>query len=264
MLSEHASLMRQDASHERRIAVTPDQYRRVREVFLAARDLAPPDRVEYLQQASGDDVSILAEVRSLLDNAEKADTFLQTPALGRSFALDGPEKLLNDTSQRAEANSRSSALARDGLPERIGQYRIIDILGSGGMGVVYRAEQDSPRRSVALKVIRSDVESRETLKRFEYEGQILGSLQHAGIAQVFEAGTAQGSHGPQPFFAMELIQGEPLGKYVRRQQPSVAHRLELLARVCDAVHHAHQKGVIHRDLKPGNILVDGNGQPQDP
>ncbi len=236
--------------------MTPDQYQRVREAFLAARELAPPDQIEYLRQACGDDVSIVAEVRSLLDNADKADTFLQTPALGRSFAIDGPEKLADDSSwPGAELKTRGPALDPDGLPERIGQYRIIDILGSGGMGVVYRAEQDNPRRTVALKVIRPGVESRETLKRFEYEGQILGSLQHPGIAQVFEAGTAQGSHGPQPFFAMELIQGELLGEYLRRRQPSIEQRIELLARVCDAVHHAHQKGIVHRDLKPANILV---------
>jgi len=236
--------------------MTPDEYQRVREAFLAARDLSPQDQIEFLKQAGKGDMSILAEVRSLLDNADKANTFLQTPALGRSFALDGPEKLLDDSSwPGAELKTSGPALNSGGLPERIGQYRIIDILGSGGMGVVYRAEQDNPRRTVALKVIRPGAESRETLKRFEYEGQILGSLQHPGIAQVFEAGTADSSHGPQPFFAMELIQGEPLGEYLRRRQPSIEQRIELLARVCDAVQHAHQKGIVHRDLKPANILV---------
>jgi len=243
--------------------VTPDQYQRVREAFLAARNLPPPDQIEFLQQAYGDDVTILTEVRSLLDSAEKADTFLQTPALGHSFAIHGPGLPLDDSAWPGAELQTGGGMPESGdLPKRIGQYRIIDILGSGGMGVVYRAEQDNPRRTVALKVIRPGVESPETLKRFEYEGQILGSLQHPGIAQVFEAGTANGSHGPQPFFAMELIQGEPLGEYLSRRQPSAEQRIELLARVCDAVHHAHQKGIIHRDLKPGNILVDQGGQPK--
>ena len=232
--------------------MSPEEYQRVREAFLAARELSSDEeQVEYLRRVCAGDVSILAEVRSLLENAAKADTFLQTPVLGRSFALGDPQKLVDDSSWAgAELKTRGRALESGGLPDRIGQYRIIDILGSGGMGVVYRAEQDNPRRTVALKVIRPGVESAETLRRFEYEGQILGSLQHAGIAQVFEAGTAESGHGPQPFFAMELINGEPLGEYLRRRRPSVGQRIELLARVCDAVQHAHQKGIVHRDLKP--------------
>ena len=127
------------------------------------------------------------------------------------------------------------------------------------MGTVYEAEQDNPRRTVALKVIRPGLVSAEFLNRFSHEAHILGRLQHSGIAQVYEAG--RGEDG-QPFFAMEFIRGMPLDEYSRSSGLDVAARLELLARVCDAVQHAHDKGVIHRDLKPGNILVDQSGQPK--
>ena len=127
------------------------------------------------------------------------------------------------------------------------------------MGTVYEAEQDNPRRTVALKVIRPGLVSPELVKRFSHEAQILARLQHSGIAQVYEAG--MGEDG-QPFFAMEFIRGMPLDEYARSRGLDAAARLELLARVCDAVQHAHDKGVIHRDLKPGNILVDETGQPK--
>ncbi|NNE43581.1 MAG: serine/threonine protein kinase, partial [Gemmatimonadetes bacterium] len=131
------------------------------------------------------------------------------------------------------------------------------------MGAVYEARQDQPRRSVALKVIRGGLFSAEQLRRFEIEAEVLGRLQHPGIAQIYEARTAEtGSGARQPFFAMELIRGLPLTRYCDRNSLGVPERLRLLADVCDAVQHAHQRGVIHRDLKPANILVDETGQPK--
>src|SRR5262249_39577527 len=145
------------------------------------------------------------------------------------------------------------------VPVSIGRYRVLRLLGEGGMGAVYEAEQDNPRRRVALKVIRPGLLAPPLLKRFGKEAQILGRLHHPGIAAVYEAGLAEGG---RPFFAMELIDGSPLDAYARQHGLSAAARLELLARVCDAVQHAHEHGVIHRDLKPGNILVDETGQPK--
>jgi tetratricopeptide (TPR) repeat protein len=130
------------------------------------------------------------------------------------------------------------------------------------MGVVYRAEQDNPRRLVALKVVRSALASETMIRRFEQEAQMLGRLKHPGIAQIYHAGTADTGFGPQPFFAMEFVQGCGLREYIEQRRLSIRQRLELLAKVCDAVQHAHQKGVIHRDLKPVNILVDESGQPK--
>ncbi len=130
------------------------------------------------------------------------------------------------------------------------------------MGSVYEAEQEKPRRRVALKVIRQGCASSQALRRFELEAHVLGRLQHPGIAQVYEAGTADSGHGPQPFFAMEYIEGPTLWEYVAQNGLGTRQRLELIAKICDAVQHAHQRGVIHRDLKPGNILVDASGQPK--
>ncbi len=127
------------------------------------------------------------------------------------------------------------------------------------MGTVYEAEQDNPRRPVALKVIRHGLVSPALLKRFAYEVEILGRLHHPGIAQIYEAGLGEDG---RPFFALEFIPGLPLTEYVRRHQLDPAARLALAARVCDAVQYAHERGVIHRDLKPGNILVDEAGQPK--
>jgi eukaryotic-like serine/threonine-protein kinase len=127
------------------------------------------------------------------------------------------------------------------------------------MGTVYEAEQDNPRRTVALKVIRAGLVSPPLLKRFAHEAQILGRLHHPGIAQIYEAGVAEDG---QPFFALEFICGVALDEYARRHGLNSAARLDLLARVCDAVQHAHDQGIIHRDLKPGNILVDETGQPK--
>ena len=148
------------------------------------------------------------------------------------------------------------------IGRHIGSYKILEVLGQGGMGVVYLAEQEKPRRTVALKVIRPGVATADLLRRFEHEAQILGRLLHPGIAQIYEAGTADVGGGPQPYFAMELVQGVPLTEYAESHRLGTRARLGLLAKVCDAVQHAHAKGVIHRDLKPGNILVTADGQPK--
>lgn len=153
-------------------------------------------------------------------------------------------------------------LARSHHPETIGPYRITGTLGEGGMGTVYEAQQDQPHRMVALKVIRHDFVSPELIRRFSRESEVLGRLQHPGIAQIYQAGTFEDAHGPRPFFAMELVKGQPLTEYLRAQSLDVRHRLELFARICDAVHYAHQQGVIHRDLKPANIMVDAAGHPK--
>jgi serine/threonine protein kinase len=148
------------------------------------------------------------------------------------------------------------------VDRQIGDYRILREIGRGGMGVVYLAEQENPHRQVALKVISVGYTSEVSLKRFEHEAQVLGRLQHPGVAQIFEAGTFDLGDGPQPFFAMEYIDGLPLTAYAEINHLDLRQRLDLMVKVCEAIHHAHQKGVIHRDLKPGNILVDSHGQPK--
>mgnify|MGYP002400254736 CR=1 FL=1 len=155
----------------------------------------------------------------------------------------------------------STAADFSGSP-RIGRYAISRILGEGGMGVVYLAEQDRPKRTVALKVIRPGLLTPRLLRRFEHESETLAKLQHPGIAQIFEAATHDLPSGPQPYFAMELVEGRPLTLYAVENHLSLKQKLELFRKVCDAVQHAHQKGIIHRDLKPSNILVTASGQPK--
>ncbi|TWT40915.1 Serine/threonine-protein kinase PrkC [Phycisphaerae bacterium RAS1] len=153
------------------------------------------------------------------------------------------------------------------LPKSIGSYRIIRRIGQGGMGVVYEAEQQTPQRSVALKVIRGFADADEyRLRLFRREAQTLARLSHPSIAAIYEAGSADG----QQYFAMELVQGVSLGDYAAGRRSSGAgaapsslmERVRLFVQICEAINYAHQRGVIHRDLKPGNILVSDDGRPK--
>lgn len=143
--------------------------------------------------------------------------------------------------------------AGDQAMPRVAGYQLVEQIGEGGMGVVYKAEQSEPvRRVVALKVIRKGMDTREVLARFDAERQALAMMDHPGIAKVYDAGeTETGS----PYFVMDYVNGIPLNEYCEHQQLTKAARLDLFIEVCKAVQHAHQKGIIHRDLKPSNILV---------
>ena len=174
---------------------------------------------------------------------------------GNGTASPGATVIEADVADRAASEARR-------LPETIGHYRILRLIGEGGMGSVYQAEQENPHRIVALKVIKPGFVNGELLHRFEQEAHALGRLQHPGIAQIYEAGTADSGFGPQPYFAMEFIEGRTLIEFAEQRHLNLRARLELIAKICDAVNHAHQRGIIHRDLKPANILVDEAGQPK--
>ncbi len=147
---------------------------------------------------------------------------------------------------------------------RIGSYRILRVLSAGGMGVVYEAEQEQPHRLVALKVMRAGLESPSAIRRFAYESELLARLRHPGVAQIYESGTEIDESGATvPWFTMEYIPGaRSLTEHAQRQGLGLPDVLQLFAAACDAVHHAHQNGVIHRDLKPSNILVGEDGAPK--
>ena len=147
---------------------------------------------------------------------------------------------------------RAPGLEPPALPESVGPYTVERVLGSGGMGVVYLAEQDNPRRHVALKVIRGDYNDPRQVRRFQREVETLARLQHPSIASIFDAGcTASGQH----YFAMERVDGMPLDQSLVGRQWRLEEKLEVFGQVCDAVEYAHQHGVIHRDLKSDNVLV---------
>lgn len=169
------------------------------------------------------------------------------------------------TADMSDAEDASSQLVTGKalIGSTIGKFNIVGIIGQGGMGCVYEAVQDQPKRTVALKVMKMGVSSDIALRRFELESQLLARLKHQGIAQVHDAGTWEEEGGTLPWFAMEYIPNAlEITTYVEEKKLSLNERLTLFQQVCDAVHHGHQKGIIHRDLKPGNILVDSSGQPK--
>ncbi len=237
--------------------MTPERYQRIKELFARVCDLPPGQRAAFLEQACGDDDDLRHEVETLLAHDDRTLPVKQRFSAAAALGLTG---------EQPRPPPQRGAPA-DPLPAQIGEFRIIRLIGQGGMGTVYEAEQSNPRRTIALKVIRPGIASEQVLRRFRFEAAVLGRLQHPGIAQIYQAGTAtvrltDGRTVEQPFFAMEYIRGRPLDEYAAARGLGTRARLGLLARICDAVHHAHQKGVIHRDLKPGNILVDERGQPK--
>ncbi len=234
------------------------RHERLRELFVEARRLAPDARRALLDQASRDDAALGRELEQLLAWDERAVPGVD--AVPGAAAAPGAEILARALGEPTDSPGDDGAPAE--IPARIGHYSIRGVIGEGGMGVVYEARQEDPARSVALKVIRPGLVSRGLLRRFRHEAQVLGQLQHPGIAQIYEAGTADSGEGGVPFFAMELVHGRPLLEYAEAHALGTRARLELIARVCDALHHAHQKGVVHRDLKPANILVEELGQPK--
>ncbi len=244
----------------------PQRWAAIESLYQGALEHDPDERFAWLQQACGGNADLRKEVESLLANA---DAHLSNPSARPELTRlwdhiagnsDSVSQALRDA---ARTDSGIAAFATTpALPANIGPYRILRLLGEGGMGVVYEAEQEHPQRRVALKVIKSGLSDPKLVRRFEHELLALGRLQHPGIAQIYEAGTADNGFGPQPYFAMEFIRGQPLIEYADAHQLTTRQRLELMARVCEAVHHAHQRGIIHRDLKPSNILVDETGQPK--
>ncbi|HMB69623.1 MAG TPA: serine/threonine-protein kinase, partial [bacterium] len=194
--------------------------------------------------------------------------------------VEDPDRTVSSDDPTLPSDHRGATVAVPTLPASIGNYTIGGKLGEGGMGVVYEAEQQSPRRKVALKVVRGGhLVTELSVKLFQREAETLGRLKHPGIGAIYESGrTAEGQH----FFAMELVRGETLSRHVEKRgaaagdrpagaaqltraelsRDEIRYRLNLLRQICDAVNYAHQRGVIHRDLKPSNILITEDGEPK--
>ena len=235
------------------------RHARVSQLFDHVVGLPVNECEAFLRVACGDDSDLIEEVKALLD----AEADPRAPLVHDFDDVQAGSVMHVVTRGYAPAPARAESKAPfGGLPESFGSYRVLGLLGEGGMGIVYRAEQKNPKREVALKVMRPGRLSDELLRRFEYEAAILGRLQHSGIAQIYEAGTHETQHGPFPFFAMELVEGQPLTSYAADNRLETNERIRLLVEIARAVDHAHCKGVIHRDLKPGNVLVTPSGQPK--
>jgi len=220
-------------------------------LFDEAYELPPTRREEFLRQACADDTSLFEDLMSLLAHGERASTKF----------LEGAPRA--DASTPAELFAGISFDSPNGSePATFGRYRIIRKIGQGGMGVVYEAEQDHPRRRVALKLLRIGLHHTTALRRFEREAQLLGQLQHAAITHIYDAGVADTTLGQTPFIAMEYIDGVPIKTWAREANPSIEKRLQIVADIAEGIHHANQCGIVHRDIKPGNILITKNGKPK--
>jgi serine/threonine protein kinase/tetratricopeptide (TPR) repeat protein len=188
------------------------------------------ERAAFLKQACGDDHVLRQQIERLVADHFAAGDFMEPPVA-----------------------ATSAPLGHAPIGSQIGTYKLLELIGEGGMGLVYMAEQQRPvRRLVALKVIKPGMDSRQVIARFEAERQALAMMDHPSIAKVFDAGTAETGRS---YFAMELVRGLPITEFCDHKMLGIRDRLMLFIQVCQAVQHAHQKGVIHRDLKPTNVLV---------
>ena len=203
-----------------------------RDLLLATLDLHPDQRSRFLAEKCGSDPGLKERIEILIRNSDTDGSFMAAPAVS-----------LNPTTH----------LDSIVVGKQIGRYKLMEQIGEGGMGVVFVAEQIEPvRRRVALKIIKPGMDSKQVIARFESERQALAIMDHPNISRVLDAGTT--SQG-LPYFVMELVRGLPITEYCDQAKLSTNERLALFIAVCGAVQHAHQKGIIHRDIKPNNVMV---------
>src|SRR5215831_5121825 len=223
--------------------MTDTNWERLNAVFHAALDRSGPDRASYLAQACGDDLELRAHVERLLNAHEHAGRFIEGPAIASPGAL---------------ADTEPSPLA---IGRRFGAHRVIREIARGGMGAVYeavRADGEYDQR-VAIKLIKRGMDTDAVERRFRAERQILASLDHPNVVRLLDGGATEDG---RPFFVMEYIEGRPIDEYADAARLSVPERLQLFLQVCGAVAYAHRRLVIHRDIKPVNILVTSDGVPK--
>jgi serine/threonine protein kinase/tetratricopeptide (TPR) repeat protein len=228
----------------------PDRWQDIERIYLSALQCEANERSCFVEQTCAADPELQSEVESLLKYAEHPAKFLESPAVevvARALAQD----------LRAQNTMNQSRL----IDARIAQYRIVGKLGAGGMGDVYRAVRadDQYEKQVAIKLVRQGLDSESVYNRFRQERQILAGFEHENIARLIDGGSTDEGH---PYFVMELVEGQPIDEYCDERKLGVAARLELFQKVCSAVQYAHQRLVVHRDIKPGNILVTANGVPK--
>jgi serine/threonine protein kinase len=217
-----------------------ERWELIKQLVSECLNLGPDSRQTYLAQACPD-MALRAEVETLLLSFAEAGDFMEEPA------MEGDDN--------AEADASMFEIG-----ERIGHYRVLGEIGRGGMGVVYRAVRaDDYEHEVALKVIKRGLDTDFVLERFRFERQILAKLEHTNIARLLDGGSTQDG---RPYFVMELVRGQPLDRYCDEHRLNITSRLRLFRQICSAVSAAHQNLVVHRDIKPGNILVTSEGVPK--
>ncbi|MGA9510049.1 MAG: serine/threonine-protein kinase, partial [Candidatus Sulfotelmatobacter sp.] len=228
----------------------PERWQDVERIYHSALQCDGSQRSLFLEKACGEDRSLRVEVESLLRYAQRSEELFEAPALevvARSLAED------LRTQERRRADKMIGA--------RIAQYRILDKLGEGGMGDVYRAVRadDEYEKQVAIKLVRQGLDTESGYERFRKERQILAGFEHENIARLLDGGTTDEGY---PYFVMELVEGQPIDEYCDQGRLGVEARINLFQSVCSAVQYAHQRLVVHRDIKPSNILVTAEGVPK--
>src|SRR5215467_10401123 len=221
--------------------VNPEQWQVIRRIFHQAIDLPSSERDAFILQAADGDESLRIEVQSLLASHDRAGSFIESA--GGHVATVNLDRVRPD----------------DMIGRRVGAYRIVREIGRGGMGAVYQGVRDDTEfsKTVAIKLIRTGMSTDSVVRRFLSERQILANLDHPNIARLLDGGTSEEG---LPYFVMEYIEGQPLGEYCDTHRLATDERLLLFRDICSAVHFAHQNLVIHRDIKPGNLLVTPAGK----
>jgi len=230
-----------------------DREKKLEELFQVAAQLGPDEREGFFRRHCAGDPKLRDELEALLAfDEEETKEFLRAPVLASGAPMTEVATEIVD--------SWGGGVSGELVPERIGRYRVIERIGEGGMGTVYLAEQERPvRRMVALKIVKPGLDIRKVQARFERERQTLALMDHPCIAQIYDGGATDTG---RPYFVMEYAPGQPITQYADDRQLGLRERLQLFCQVCDAVHHAHQKGIIHRDIKPTNVIVtEGSGRP---
>jgi eukaryotic-like serine/threonine-protein kinase len=231
--------------------ITKERWERIEAVLDVALELVGSEREAWLDRVCSGDAALRSDVERLLTAEDRAGTFLEVP--------QSPAEAIHRALAAATADSEARSVAEAAAIGAVfGPYRIIEPLGKGGMGAVYIAERADGEfeQRVALKVVRTDLDTDEMMQRFMRERQILARLQHPHIAALLDGGR---SLDGQPWFAMELIDGQPITRYCESHNFPIDRRLHLFGMVCDAVRAAHRANVVHRDIKPSNILVNTDG-----
>jgi serine/threonine protein kinase len=224
--------------------MTPERWQKIENIVLSALELALVEREAFLSKECASDLVLRGEVESLLSLQDEAENFIKTPAIAFASGLWEDEGKKNGIEGK-----------------RIGSYKVLQEIGHGGMGAVFLAQRDDDQyqKQVAIKLLQRGFDTEEMRRHFRHERQILASLDHPNIARLLDGGTTEDG---SPYIVMEYVEGVSLNRYCDENKLSTAERLKLFRAVCDAVSYAHRNLVIHRDIKPGNILVTKDGAPK--
>ena len=237
--------------------MTPEQWQKIEEIFQAAVDLKPSERAGFIVENSLDDVELRREVEKLLADYESAESFIESPVWTDSKFLDsGVKRQIASSLEENSASEDDKMIGR-----RIGVFELKKEIGRGGMGAVYLAERADGEfvQKAAVKLIKRGMDSDFIVRRFRHERQILASLDHPNIARLLDGGTTEDG---LPYFVMEFIEGLPVHQFCDEMKLNIRERLKIFGKVCEAIQSAHERQIIHRDIKPGNILITSQGIPK--